>query len=297
MFLSTLDKTCRLLVEQSGTDSRDSSKFVLSLPEVGDVSSISRIDAWMSEIGVKRTSTPEYFNFRLNTHEAEMQFVACSGEDVSKNTENGFRLGKANARYMWISIESLWRQEIDESLAAAATQIVRQAETIEPESLQRLESSFVAEFNLKKINPRVFFSKSETVEVTESLISFLGAFSACRGEQTARLCMHQSQSETIQEMLMIHAVATKTGPLRQNNDSSVSYHMIRGALEITLHRGGDIGDDVYRVERINGRPASKGAIRVPARVFRTIRTLTDSAVFIEVQSGPFSDSDTEWEDD
>jgi dTDP-4-dehydrorhamnose reductase len=34
---------------------------------------------------------------------------------------------------------------------------------------------------------------------------------------------------------------------------------------------------------------------VPAKVFRTIRTLTDSAVFIEVQSGPFTDSDTEWQ--
>jgi dTDP-4-dehydrorhamnose reductase len=34
---------------------------------------------------------------------------------------------------------------------------------------------------------------------------------------------------------------------------------------------------------------------VPAKIFRTIRTLTDSAVFIEVQSGPFTDSDTEWQ--
>jgi dTDP-4-dehydrorhamnose reductase len=34
---------------------------------------------------------------------------------------------------------------------------------------------------------------------------------------------------------------------------------------------------------------------MPAKVFRTIQTLTDSAVFIEVQSGPFTDSDTEWQ--
>ena len=153
---------------------------------------------------------------------------------------------------------------------------------------------FVKDFDLNKVNPRVFFAKSETVEATEAMISFLGAFSVGNGQQTARLCMHHSQSQVIQEMLMIHAVPISTGPLRQNNDSSVSYHMMRGALEITLHHGGDVGDIVHHVERRVDQPSSPSSIRVPARVFRTIRTITDSAVFIEVQSGPFSDSDTEW---
>ena len=40
---------------------------------------------------------------------------------------------------------------------------------------------------------------------------------------------------------------------------------------------------------------SSSSLRVPAKIFRTIRTLTDSAVFVEVQSGPFTDSDTEWQ--
>ncbi|NCU81351.1 MAG: hypothetical protein EBV51_04990 [Acidimicrobiia bacterium] len=106
--------------------------------------------------------------------------------------------------------------------------------------------------------------------------------------------MHHDQSQVIQEMLMIHAEQISTGPLRQDRDSSVSYHMIRGALEITLHHGGVIGDKTYQVEYLHGEPSVVSSLRVPARVFRTIRTLTDSAVFIEVQSGPFSDSDTEW---
>jgi hypothetical protein len=71
--------------------------------------------------------------------------------------------------------------------------------------------------------------------------------------------------------------------------------MVRGALEITLHHGGTIGDKVYLVERNTNQSSINSSIRVPAKVFRTIRTLTDSAVFIEVQSGPFTDSDTEWQ--
>jgi len=107
--------------------------------------------------------------------------------------------------------------------------------------------------------------------------------------------MHQNQSQVIQEMLMIHAEPTITGPLRQNLDSSVSYYLVRGALEITLHHGGTVGDKIYQIERDNNRPSSSSSLRVPAKIFRTIRTLTDSAVFVEVQSGPFTDSDTEWQ--
>jgi dTDP-4-dehydrorhamnose reductase len=107
--------------------------------------------------------------------------------------------------------------------------------------------------------------------------------------------MHQDQDQVIQEMLMIHAEPIVTGPLRQNRDSSVSYHMVRGALEITLHHGGTIGDKVYLIEKNICQPSSNSSLRVPAKIFRTIRTLTDSAVFIEVQSGPFTDSDTEWQ--
>ena len=71
--------------------------------------------------------------------------------------------------------------------------------------------------------------------------------------------------------------------------------MLRGALEITLHHGGAVGDKIYLIENDSSRPSSSSSLRVPAKVFRTIRTLTDSAVFIEVQSGPFTDSDTEWQ--
>jgi cupin fold WbuC family metalloprotein len=192
------------------------------------------------------------------------------------------------------SLDSLWKQEIGISLAAAMNQVVKQVEAASPGAVQRFEKQLLQDFNLNKVSPRVFFAKSETVVANESLISFLGAFAVANGQKTARLCMHQDQNQVIQEMLMIHAEQISTGPLRQDRDSSVSYHMMRGALEITLHHGEETGDTVYRVEHSQNQPSANSSLRVPARVFRTIRTLTDSAVFIEAQSGPFSDSDTQW---
>jgi len=70
--------------------------------------------------------------------------------------------------------------------------------------------------------------------------------------------------------------------------------MLRGALEITLHHEDSLGDESFVIERHQNSPSLSSSLRVPARVFRTIRTLTDSAIFIEVQSGPFTDFDTEW---
>lgn len=104
--------------------------------------------------------------------------------------------------------------------------------------------------------------------------------------------MDQDQSQLIQEMLMIHSEPISTGPLRQDNNYSVSYHMIREAIEITLHRSGMDWEEVYTIEHVASDPSTNSSIRVPARFFRTIRTLTSSAVFIEVQSGLFKDSNT-----
>ncbi len=283
MFVLTTDKSGRILVEHVAPRS-GSSENLVALPNVENNCSQTQLENWMKKHSITQVSQAKTFSLLTSTDLPSTDYMSCSVDNA----------GSPKFPYEWVSVEILWRKNIDNSIAVAMNQVIGQVEKTMPGSLEKLEQSFVKNFDLNKVNPRVFFAKSETVEVTESLISFLGAFSVGNGQQTARLCMHHSQSQVIQEMLMIHAVPISTGPLRQNNDSSVSYHMMRGALEITLHHGGTVGDVVHHVERRADQPSSPSSIRVPARVFRTIRTITDSAVFIEVQSGPFSDSDTEW---
>lgn len=283
MFVLTTDKSGRILVEHVVAKS-GSSEHLAALPKVDEDCSQTQLENWLKKQSITQVSQVDRFSLRTSTDLPKTDYICCSVENV----------GAPNLPFAWASIETLWHKNIDNSISSAMNQIIGQVERTNRGSSEKLEQQFVKDFDLKKVNPRVFFAKSETVEATEALISFLGAFSVANGQQTARLCMHHSQSQVIQEMLMIHAVPISTGPLRQNNDSSVSYHMMRGALEITLHHGGTLGDIVHYVERRADQPSSQSSIRVPARVFRTIRTVTDSAVFIEVQSGPFSDSDTEW---
>ncbi|MFM7763639.1 MAG: hypothetical protein ACKO73_11860 [Acidimicrobiaceae bacterium] len=201
----------------------------------------------------------------------------------------------SESKYEIKSLDEIWQADIDDSVVVALSKILEHVEHNSPGSVMKLEEKFLRDFNLSKKSNRVFFARSETVIANETVISFLGAFAVANSEKTARLCMHQDQGQVIQEMIMIHAEPIITGPLRQNRDTSVSYHMVRGALEITVHHGGSVGDKIYLIENDNNQPSTSSSLRVPAKIFRTIRTLTDSAVFIEVQSGPFTDSDTEWQ--
>jgi cupin fold WbuC family metalloprotein len=284
MFLITIDKSGRLLVEQSVARANGGSQPLLNLPTFSDGSSSSVISNWLNENGVGETSDIAFFDVHLSTRRAPSKYAICNIGVARLSSQ----------RFVFKSLDEIWKQEINLALAVAMNQIVKQVENNSPGVVSRLEHLMLQENDLKKVNPRVFFARSETVVADESLISFLGAFAVANGHKTARLCMHHDQSQVIQEMLMIHAEKISTGPLRQDRDSSVSYHMIRGALEITLHHGGVTGDKTYQIEHLHGEPSVVTSLRVPARVFRTIRTLTDSAVFIEVQSGPFSDSDTQW---
>ncbi len=284
MFLITIDRSGRLLVEQTVFNANGNSYEMACLPTISDNISPDGITEWLINIGADGASDIAFFDVCWSKRNSPTKYALCGVSEL--------RL--CDSKFELKSLDSLWQQEIDMSIAVAMNQIVKQVEVASPGTASRFESQLFQDFNLNKLSPRVCFVKSESVVANESLISFLGAFAVANGQKTARLCMHQDQTQVIQEMLMIHAEQIITGPLRQDRDSSVSYHMLRGALEITLHHGGAMGDKVYQIERSQNQPSMNSSLRVPARVFRTIRTMTDSAVFIEAQSGPFTDSDTQW---
>ena len=286
MFLIAVDSSGRLLVENKPKSEGSNQRFKFCLPTVADSSSDNEILSFLAKIGFSGAKVIQNFELNLSTDKSVRQEYAIYSLVSSISSQS---------RYEVKSVDEIWKCDIDDSIAAAFSKILEQAEHNSPGSVAKLEDELLRNFNLSKKSNRVFFAKAETVIASEALISFLGAFAVANGEKTARLCMHQDQGQVIQEMLMIHAEPIITGPLRQNRDTSVSYHMVRGALEITLHHGGAIGDKVYLIEHDNNQPSGSSSLRVPAKVFRTIRTLTDSAIFIEVQSGPFTDSDTEWQ--
>jgi hypothetical protein len=286
MFLIAVDSSGRLLVENKPKSDGSNQRFKFCLPTVADSSSGNEILSFFAKIGLGNAKVIRNFQLNLFTDPALQRKYVVYSISGSHSSESKYEIK---------SLDEIWQADIDDSVVVALSKILEQVEHNSPGSVIKLEEKFLQSFNLSKKSNRVFFAKSETVIANETVISFLGAFAVVNGEKTARLCMHQDQDQVIQEMLMIHAEPIITGPLRQNRDTSVSYHMVRGALEITLHHGGAIGDKVYLIEHDNNQPSGSSSLRVPAKVFRTIRTLTDSAIFIEVQSGPFTDSDTEWQ--
>ena len=286
MFLIAVDSSGRLLVENKpeGAGINRQSKF--SLPTGADRISNNEVLSFLAKIGFGGATAVRSFELNLSSDPSLQRKFAIYSISSSHSSES---------KYEVKSLDEIWQADIDDSVVVALSKILEQIEHNSPGSVTKLEDKFLRDFNLSKKSNRVFFTKSETVIANETVISFLGAFAVAKGEKTARLCMHQDQDQVIQEMMMIHAEPIITGPLRQNRDTSVSYHMVRGALEITLHHGVAVGDKVYLIENNNNQPSFSSSLRVPAKIFRTIRTMTDSAVFIEVQSGPFADSDTEWQ--
>ena len=286
MFLIAVDYSGRLLVENKSKSERGNQRSTFCLPSVVDSSSENEVLSFLAEIGFGDAKVIRNFQLNLFTNRALQRKYVVYSISSSQSSESKYEIK---------SLDEIWQADIDDSVVVALSKILVQVEHNSSGSVAKLEEKFLRDFNLSKKSDRVFFARSETVIANETVISFLGAFAVANGEKTARLCMHQDQGQVIQEMMMMHAEPISTGPLRQNRDTSVSYHMLRGALEITLHHGGAVGDKVYLIENGNNQPSISSSLRVPAKIFRTIRTLTDSAVFIEVQSGPFTDSDTEWQ--
>ena len=285
MFLIAVDDSGRLVVKRGPKRNSNNHQSTICLPTVADSSSNDEILLFLTKIGLSGTAVIQNFELNLSASNSAPRKYAIYSLANLVSPQSGYEVK---------SLDEIWQEDIDDSIAVALNKIVAQIDRSSPGSVVKLESKFLQHFDLNKKSNRVYFAKSEAVVASEALISYLSAFAVANGEKTARLCMHQDQGQVIQEMLMIHAEPTIVGPLRQNRDSSVSYHLVRGALEITLHHGGTIGDKIYQIERDNNQPSSSSSLRVPAKIFRTIRTLTDSAVFVEVQSGPFTDSESEW---
>jgi len=281
MYFIGIDASGRLLTRNLKTDSGD--KNFYCLPEIPNPPS-SQVFRLVEKNGLELLSEPEFFGVRVGTTAAAIDYcIAPVKLEAAALQDFEFR-----------RLDQIWKEKLDSGVTLAMNRIVNQIFQIAPATFEQLEHSLITDFELRQLNKRVFFALSDSVVVNETLASVLGAFANVTGEKTARVCLHSDQQQPIQEMLMIHSEPIATGPLRQNRNSSVSYHMLRGALEITLHHGAPRGDQSFIIERHESSPSLSSSLRAPARVFRTIRTLTDSAIFIEVQSGPFNDSDTVW---
>lgn len=142
----------------------------------------------------------------------------------------------------------------------------------------------------KSIRNNVFAGKVRA-DIDSEIITCLKSIAKSHHTSRARVCLHTSLDEGIQQMLIVFHSSINSDYLKQRNDSTITYVVIEG--EALLRRVNDDGtelDSVLLGESESGKVISK----VEANIFRKMKVKSEFLVFYEIASGPFSDTDTEF---
>ena len=132
MFLITIDKSGRLLVEQSVASANGGSKLLLNLPTLPEGSSPNVISRWINENGAGEASDIAFFDIYLSTRRAPSKYAICNIGEASLSSP----------RFVLRSLDEIWKQEIDSAIAVAMNQIVKHVAFDCHETSRMLQSSF-----------------------------------------------------------------------------------------------------------------------------------------------------------
>jgi len=154
-----------------------------------------------------------------------------------------------------------------------------------------IEESIVKFNNLRVKNERVYYSKQTPSFLNIQSIYLLKGLAVFKKIPIIRICLHQKDDELIHEMIIIHTKPQKIGPLKQNK-KSLSYHIIDGTALINLHD--DNNKISWQCELSSTNSKSLSNLRLNSSIFRTIESISNYTIFLEISSGPFIDNDTIW---
>jgi len=155
--------------------------------------------------------------------------------------------------------------------------------------LRDFEKCLISFGNFLKKNNRVFYTSKKMCDISRQEIFLLKNLASLRKERIFRICMHVDDESQYHEMLMIHVEPVIVGPLKLNKNY-LSYHMIEGEIIVYLLDKKGRHTKKLNLSIHNGNQF----LRLEADKFRKIYTNSNFAIFLEVTSGPFKDSDTVW---
>ena len=156
-----------------------------------------------------------------------------------------------------------------------------------------LEDNFLLNNNLKKKNKRVFYSKIKDLKLSRQQIFLFRELSIINNQRVSRICLHQSDSSSLHEMIMVHSKPTKIGPLKQNKEC-ISYHIIEGSIAILICDELQNIKNSYLLSSLSFSNEEFNSIRINPNEYRIVSSLSDHAIFLEITNGPFEDNDTIW---
>ena len=141
----------------------------------------------------------------------------------------------------------------------------------------------------KKFNDEVYYSGENITKVTSKEVDFLKEKAKHNYRKRARLCAHVDVSDSVHEMLIVHAKNCYVPP-HKHLGKSESFHLIEGQLDVVIFSDdGKIIDVVHM--GIHGTD-KVFYYRLQESYYHTVIPLTDWVVFHETTKGPFDRSKT-----
>jgi cupin fold WbuC family metalloprotein len=157
-----------------------------------------------------------------------------------------------------------------------------------------IEGALLAFNDLRKKHDRVFYANRNPCILSRQQMFLLKALAHLRDVAVFRVCLHTDDQCDVHEMLMIHTCPTKIGPLKQDK-TSLSYHVFEGSLTIKMYdESAALAVEEYYLGY--GPPSNRRgtSLRLNASQYRSVHSVSQFTIFLEVASGPFKDSDTLW---
>ena len=201
-----------------------------------------------------------------------------------------------NTNKCWCDIEDTVDKNISFIFINNLSRIINFISSIVPDIAQKYEHSILQKLRLIKKNNRVFYSKDLPFYFKKKHIYMLKELARFKKIPLFRVCLHCSDRDLVHEMLMIHTKPQYIKPhctkIYKNQNKTVSYHVIDGESIINIHD--DDGNVIKEIAMSSSDNNKASSCRLNANIFRSMRSLTDSFLFLETSSGPFNDSDTVW---
>jgi len=154
----------------------------------------------------------------------------------------------------------------------------------------KLENELLSRLKLKKKNSNVYYAQEYPFFLETDDLDNLITLSGMKNIDKFRICMHKNDKAHIQEMLLILLKPQFIKPHKQEK-STISYHVIEGLAELRLY---DDNGNVEFVRNLSSTESGIQHIRLEANKFRSIRSISNSFVYLEIANGPFRDSNTIW---
>ena len=193
----------------------------------------------------------------------------------------------------WFALEDFIELPLTPDVYENFSGIVSFLAELRPDMAKLIEDRLLVFNNLQKKNDRVFYTRENPCELSRQQIFLLKELASLHNIHIFRVCLHTNDQCDIHEMLMVHTVPGSVGPLKQNK-SSLSYHIIEGALTIKMY---DENGAVLKEYFLGKGALSKAnciSLRLNASQYRSVHSTSPFAIFLEVASGPFQDCDTQW---